>query len=118
MVYGSDTDGLLFENKDKSTETLAQQIGEKLNIAPHKIQEKGTGNIKTVFLPYTVQLHRNKLKQDALVYLLNPMRLFPSDESVRMQEKKLPSSDEVLCRQLRPEQVILNNKGEPAQGYR
>jgi len=118
LVYGSDTDGLLFENNDINAETLASKIGEKLNIAPHNIEERATGNIKQVYLPYNVQLHMNPTKQGKEVFLVNPMRLFPSDESVRMQDKKLPNSHEVMSRQLRPEQVISNNKGQPAQGYK
>lgn len=40
----------------------------------------------------------NSTKQGREVYLVNPLRLFPSDESVRMQEKKLANSHEVMCR--------------------
>lgn len=46
LVYGSDTDGLLFENNDQNAELMAQKLGEKLNLAPHNIEERGTGNIK------------------------------------------------------------------------
>ena len=66
-----------------------------------------------------MQLHRNKdLQGDLNLYLLNPFRLFPQDESLRQ-----PSSNpvaqvvvpfqEIMSKQLRPELCLQNNKGEP-----
>jgi hypothetical protein len=51
----------------------------------HFIEEKGTKKIKRLYLPYTVQLHRNKDmgESDKKFYLVNTFRLFPQDESVR-----------------------------------
>lgn len=60
LVYGSDTDGMLFENSDKKVENMAIRLGLKLNLAPHNIEERVTGNVKEIYLPYTVQLHKNK----------------------------------------------------------
>ena len=43
------------------------------------------------YLPYTVQLHRNKdLQGDSNLYLINPMRLFPQDESLRQPQSTNP----------------------------
>ena len=54
LAYGSDTDGLVFQNSDKDAESLAKQIGELLNLKPHKIKERATGVEKEIYLPYSV----------------------------------------------------------------
>jgi hypothetical protein len=87
LVYGSDTNGLTFTNKDLHAEGMAKQISYLLNLKTHYIEEQATGKIKQVHLPYTVQLHRNKDLQDDLnLYLVNPFRLFAQDESLRQQQ--------------------------------
>lgn len=78
LVYGSDTNGLTFTNKDEHAEAMAQQIAQLLNLKTHHIEEQATLKLKQTYLPYTVQLHRNKDLQDDLnLYLVNPFRLFP-----------------------------------------
>jgi hypothetical protein len=65
---------------------MAKQIAALLNLKPHYIEEQATGKIKLAYLPYTVQLHRNKDRQDDYnLYLVNPFRIFPQDESLRQQ---------------------------------
>ena len=59
LAYGSDTDGLIFKDSDKDAEQMAEQIGKLLNLKPHTILERATQKQKKVFLPYSVQLHRN-----------------------------------------------------------
>lgn len=39
LVYGSDTNGLVFTNKDEHAEQMAKQIGRLLNLKPHYVQE-------------------------------------------------------------------------------
>jgi len=60
LVYGSDLNGLTFTNKDEHAELMAKQIGYLLNLKPHYVEEQATGRLKLAYLPYTVQLHRNK----------------------------------------------------------
>ena len=59
LAYGSDTDGLVFQNNDPEAETIAKEIGTLLNLKPHTIKERSTGLEKDIYLPYSVQLHRN-----------------------------------------------------------
>ena len=84
LVYGSDTNGLVFTNKDEHAEAMARQLGAILNIKPHYVEEQATLKMKLAYLPYSVQLHRNKdLQEDINLYLVNPFRLFAQDESLR-----------------------------------
>lgn len=79
LVYGSDVNGLVYVNKkDEHAEMMARQIAHLLNIKPHYVEEQATLKVKMAYLPYTVQLHRNKdLQDDSNLYLVNPFRLFP-----------------------------------------
>jgi len=91
LVYGSDTDGLLFTDSDQEAERIAEQVSKLVNIKPHFIQERATGLVKQIHLPYTVQLHRSKDYQaDPKVYLVNALRLMPADESLRKQQLAPP----------------------------
>lgn len=54
LVYGSDTDGQVFINKDTEAEQMAKKIGSLLNLKPHVIRERATGTLKGIYLPYTV----------------------------------------------------------------
>lgn len=91
LVYGSDTNGLTFVNKDAHAEAMAHQIAVLLNLKPHYVEEQATLKLKMSYLPYTVQLHRNKdLQGDSNLYLINPMRLFPQDESLRQPQSTNP----------------------------
>ena len=84
LAYGSDTNGLIFKDSDKEAEQMAEQIGKLLNLKPHIIQEGATQKLKKVYLPYSVQLHRNHESQiDKQFYLFGCVRLFPSEESLR-----------------------------------
>lgn len=114
LAYGSDMDGLLFNDEDAEAEQMAKTISQLLNLKPHFLEEKATKKLKRIYLPYTVQLHRNKDmgESDKKFYLVNAFRLFPSDESA-----KTPSFAEMLGKQLRPELVISNNRGEAASDY-
>ena len=60
LAYGSDTNGVLFQDYDQDAEYMAHEIADLLNIKPHFLEEHATGKLKKLFLPYTVQLHRNK----------------------------------------------------------
>lgn len=84
LVYGSDVNGLTFTNKDEHAEMMAKQIASLLNLKPHYVEEQATGKMKLAHLPYSVQLHRNKdLQGDTNLYLVNALRLFAQDESLR-----------------------------------
>lgn len=43
LVYGSDTDGLVFKSDDKEAEQMAREMGSLLNLKPHMIREQATG---------------------------------------------------------------------------
>ena len=61
LAYGTDTDGLLFTDEDPEAERMAKNLASLLNLKEHFIEERsGTKKIKLVYLPFTVQLHRNK----------------------------------------------------------
>lgn len=64
---------------------MAQTIASLLNLKMHFIEERTTKRMKRAYLPYTVQLHRNKDMGDSdrKFYLVNAFRLFPPDESSR-----------------------------------
>lgn len=49
------------------------------------MEEQATKKIKRCYLPYTVQLHRNKDMGDTdkKFYLINAFRLFPQDDSLK-----------------------------------
>lgn len=53
-MYGSDTDGQLFINKDAEAEQMARKVGSLLNLKPHVIRERATDILKEIYLPYTV----------------------------------------------------------------
>ena len=42
---------------------MAMKIGELLNLRPHLIRERATKQLKQIYLPYSVQLHRNNDSQ-------------------------------------------------------
>jgi hypothetical protein len=93
LVYGSDVNGLIFTNKDEHAELMAKQIASLLNLKPHYLEEQATMKLKLSYLPYTVQLHRNKdLQEDYNLYLVNPFRLIPQDETLRqgVNEQTVP----------------------------
>jgi hypothetical protein len=102
LVYGSDTEGLVFANQDEGAHQMAVKIGLLLNLKPHFIREQTTSKLKQIVLPYDVQLHRNSDAQDPSIYILNAHRLFASEESLRSLLSP-PSDVELLGRQLRPE---------------
>lgn len=54
LVYGSDTDGLLFYDENQQAENMAEEISKILNLKMHYIEERATGLIKKAYLPYTV----------------------------------------------------------------
>ena len=59
LAYGSDVDGLLFKDDDHDAEAMARAIAQALNLKSHFVEEKATKRIKRIYIPYTVQLHRN-----------------------------------------------------------
>ena len=59
LVYGSDTDGLIFKDEDPEAVQMATRIARALNLSPHVIRERSTATLKEIQLPYSVQLHRN-----------------------------------------------------------
>ena len=48
LVYGSDTDGLVFRNEDPEAEKMAMKIASVLNLRPHVIRERSTFNLKEI----------------------------------------------------------------------
>ena len=54
LVYGSDTDGVIFKNTDKEAERMAMKIGSALNLRPHVIRERATQTLKQIYMPYSV----------------------------------------------------------------
>lgn len=105
-----------------------------LNLKDHFIEERATGKLKKIYLPYTVQLHKNKdSKGDFKLFLVSAFRLFPQDESQRqakalttqngavkstlMVNQNANSNVEGMGKQLRSELVVMNNRGEPASGF-
>lgn len=112
LVYGSDTDGLVFRNEDPEAEKMAMKIASVLNLRPHVIRERSTFNLKEIHLPYSVQLHRNVDSQlDNQFYLVNALRLFPLEESLR-SATRVPPPQEFMSKQLRPELVLSHHHGD------
>ena len=112
LVYGSDTDGQLFINKDAEAEQMARKVGSLLNLKPHVIRERATDILKEIYLPYTVQLHRNVESQlDRQFYLVNALRLFPFEESLR-SATRVPPPQEFMSKQMRPELVVNHHTGD------
>jgi len=54
LVYGSDTQGLLFKNDHEEAEQMAKHIGEILNLKPYTLKERASGVAKDAYLPYGV----------------------------------------------------------------
>ena len=112
LVYGSDTDGLVFKCDDREAEQMAKQIGSLLNLKPHMIREQATAFEKEIYLPYSVQLHRNVESQnDRAFYLVNTLRLFPLEESLR-SATRVPPPQEFMSKQLRPELIVNYHTGD------
>lgn len=91
---------------------MATKIASVLNLRPHVIRERSTLNLKEIHLPYSVQLHRNVDSQlDTQFYLVNPLRLFPLEESLR-SATRVPPPQEFMSKQLRPELVLSHHHGD------
>ena len=46
LVYGSDTDGLIFKDDDPEAVQMAERISKALNLSPHIIRERSTKTLK------------------------------------------------------------------------
>lgn len=112
LVYGTDTDGLIFKDNDPEAQQMAKRIASVLNLRPHVIRERSTQTLKEIHLPYSVQLHRNVESQlDRQFYLVGALRLFPLEESLR-SATRVPPPQEFMSRQLRPELVFGHHHGD------
>ena len=121
LVYGSDTDGLLYQDDDENGEKVAFQIQKYLNLKAFKIKERATGIVKEVILPIGVQIHRCGHEY----YLINAHKLIASEEPLvhKSNTKKLPyelvehmALLETMRRQLRPEHTISYNYKHTLEG--
>jgi hypothetical protein len=57
LVYGSISQDLVIKN-DLNKFVTIEKLSEIFNCSFHKVQEKGTGEIKEIFLSSGVEIHR------------------------------------------------------------
>jgi hypothetical protein len=77
LVYGSDTQGILFKNDNMQAENLAKEIGLLLNLKPYIFKERASGVMKEAYLPFGVQIHETE--QDGFYTLVNAFKLIPTE---------------------------------------
>ena len=94
LVYGSDSEGLLFKNDDAESEQLAKDIAETFNLQPYTIKEKATGILKLTYLPYEVQIHRSDLRDE--YYIVNSHRLIPNNEPIIQKQGPKDTNQDLL----------------------